>query len=91
MSNDDKTLHEKLDKLDTRLDRIDITLVRQEMHLDEHMRRTDLLETVVDEFKIDMRPVKRHVIVMEGVTKGIGIIATLVGIVGGFLKILGVF
>lgn len=35
----------KLDKLDVRVDHIDITLAKQEISLDDHIRRTELLET----------------------------------------------
>lgn len=45
---------DKLDKLDERLDAVDTTLVRNTASLEEHVRRTNLLEQ-------DMRPIKAHV------------------------------
>lgn len=51
---DFKTVIDKLDKLDSRIDNIDITLVRQEAQLAEHIRRTNILEQKLE-------PVERHV------------------------------
>lgn len=38
----------KLDKLDDRLDKVDNTMIRQQSILDEHVRRTNLLETKME-------------------------------------------
>ena len=38
----------KLDKLDDRLDNVGQTLVRQQASLDEHIKRTNLLETKIE-------------------------------------------
>jgi hypothetical protein len=38
----------KLDKCDERLDKVDITLAKQQVILDEHVKRTNLLEEKVD-------------------------------------------
>lgn len=71
-------LNQSLEKIDGRLDKVDITLVRQEENLREHMRRTTLLE---QEFK----PVKAHVEQVRGAGKFIAVLATIVGL----LAILG--
>ena len=40
MSDDIKYIIQKLDKLDERLDQVDVTLVKQHVSLEEHMRRS---------------------------------------------------
>ncbi len=42
------SVDEKLVKLDSRSDAIDVTLVKQQVILDEHVRRTNLLEQKLD-------------------------------------------
>lgn len=78
----------KLDSLDSRLDSVDKTLVKQEANLGEHMRRTDLAEKQIGNIQEEIRPIKRHVIMMEGALKGLGLLAVLVGLISGILKII---
>ena len=73
-------LDEKVDKTNDRLNSMDKTLVKQEENLKEHMRRTDLLEN-------DLKPIKKHVAVMNGAFKALGIIGTVIGIAVGIVKI----
>lgn len=70
---------EKLDKLDDRLDSMDKTLVKQEVNLKEHMRRTALLED-------ELKPVKKHVSHVEGAFKLLGALS----LIGGLLKLFGI-
>ena len=44
-------VNSKLESLDERSDRVDVTLVKQQAILDEHVRRTNLLEKKVEEEK----------------------------------------
>jgi predicted nucleic acid-binding Zn-ribbon protein len=48
----------KLDRLDGRLDSVDVTLAKQQVTLDEHVRRTNLLETQV-------KPLEHHITQMR--------------------------
>ena len=41
-------VNSKLDKLDGRMDNVDVTLVKQQSILDEHVRRTNVLEAKVE-------------------------------------------
>lgn len=77
---DTKRIVDQLDKMDQRLDNIDITLVRNTAQLEEHMRRTEILE---QEFK----PVKRHVETINLLAK----IASGAGALALFFKQLGLF
>jgi len=47
------------EKLDTRIDSMDQTLTRNTVILDEHVRRTSLLE---DDFRTRIPPLERHVV-----------------------------
>lgn len=71
----------KLDKLDDRLDSVDKTLVKQELNLQEHMRRSDLLEE-------QMQPLKRHVAIFEAFLKVFGATSAVLATIGSILKIL---
>lgn len=77
----------KLDRIETKIDRIherlnsvDVTLAAQHVSLETHIKRTDLIEA-------QMEPVKRHVAMMHGAVKVVGMAAVLVGMVTGMLKL----
>jgi len=68
---------EKLDTLDGRVDNIDVTMAKQSVILDEHVRRTNILEE-------ELRPIKKHVGMVNAIVK------ILIGVGGlvGFLATL---
>ena len=96
------SLYQKLEKIeqqlsknheivDGRLTTIEKIQAVQEANLKEHMRRSDNLEKIVTDMeKKDIQPVKRHVAMVEGALKLLGIIGILVSIVSGILKIFNV-
>lgn len=53
----------KLDKLDTRIDNIDVTLAKQQVILEEHMRRSIANEAAVDLLRTEVQ--NRHDLLME--------------------------
>lgn len=78
-------LDSKLDKLDDRLDGIDKTLIKQEAILDEHVKRTNLLESKMESDKVvakeqlpkdiqDQLKLERHKLMMF-VLKILGVVA----------------
>ena len=76
MSFDDRRLERielKLDHAADHLNSIDITLTAQNVTLNEHIRRTNLLEK-------KLAPIEKHVAMLNGVFKFLGIIATIVAI-----------
>lgn len=80
---------EKLQRIENKVDtvvehigNINITLAKQHVSLDEHIRRTALLEQQV-------KPIERHVNMVNGVLKFIGFISLLLGIATSALKLLG--
>lgn len=67
-------INEKLDKLDNKLNSINITLVKQQGILDVHVKRTDLLESQIvpiQEFKTELNGIIRFF-------KFLGIIAAII-------------
>lgn len=47
-------VNEKLERLDSRLDSVDLTLVKQQIILEEHVKRTNLLEDKVETDKTNL-------------------------------------
>ena len=72
----------KIDKISEDLTEIKITLATNTASLVEHIRRTNLLE---DEIK----PIKKHVVQVQGVLRFIGLVSLLVTIAVGFKKLIG--
>ena len=69
----------KIDKIDERLSNIDTTLAKQSTSLDEHIRRTNILEE-------EIRPIKKHIYLVEAVFKIIGVTSLLVSIFVGLSR-----
>ncbi len=66
----DQRILDKLDEMDKRLDNIDVTLAKQHVSLEEHIKRTNLLEEKLD-------PVEKHVHGVNVILKLFGGIALL--------------
>lgn len=77
-----RTLEEKIDKIVDHVHSIDKTMERNTASLEEHMRRTELLEKKLE-------PVESHVVMVNGVLKFISLIGMIVAIIGGLYKIFG--
>jgi len=65
----------------TRLGSIDTTLARQEVHLKNHMRRSDMNEKAVEVLTAMIVPLQSHVSRVDGVIRFIGFAAIVVGLV----------
>jgi hypothetical protein len=77
-------LEGKVDKLDERLDSIDKTLAAQHVSLDIHIKRSDALEALV-------QPIQKHVSMVEGALKLVGVVATIAGLIVAGLEIVKFF
>lgn len=64
---------QKLDKILNDVGEIKVVQAAQHVTLQEHIRRTELLEE-------DIKPIKRHVWMIEGAVKLIGLIGIFAGI-----------
>jgi len=77
--------------LDKRLDSIEKVIITQEINLKEHMKRSDHLEEMVKIIKNDdLKPLEKHVNMVEGVFKFLGLVALLVGLASGFINLFGI-
>ena len=68
---DNKRLEDKIDKLDGRLDKIDIKQAEMNQDLKYHIKRTDLIEA-------ELRPIKKHVDIMNLLAKISSVVLSLV-------------
>ncbi len=70
----------KLDKVNDRINSIDVTLAAQHASLVEHIKRTAILET-------QLEPIKTHVANIQGALKFIGAMAILSGAMVSLIKL----
>lgn len=99
-------MNERDSRVEKRLDSIDQTLIRQEAQLEQHIMRTELaeknLEMLRQELKYsqnetqeEIKPIKRHVVLMETGFKVTGILVSvsvaLVGLFATIIKLLHYF
>lgn len=77
-----KEITDVLSKIEDRLDSIDKTLVKQETNLEEHMRRTEIMEDKIN-------PIEAHVHQMRGAGKLLGLLALVAGIIGTLILAIG--
>lgn len=86
-------LDQKLDLISEKMVSIDKTLERNTESLEEHMKRSDHLESLVNiqeqEFKNELEPIKKHVNMIKGSLKFVTLATSLIGVILGILKIFG--
>lgn len=70
----DNRIEDKIDKISDRLNSIDVTLAKNTVSLEEHIKRTNLLEE-------EVKPIKKHVDMIEGALKLIGVLAMIAAII----------
>lgn len=75
-------IHTKLDRIEDRLDKIEVTLAVNTQSLQEHMKRTQILEEQVI-------PLKRANDMWNGAYKLIIVLGTVLGLLVGAAKLLG--
>jgi phenylalanyl-tRNA synthetase alpha subunit len=77
-------INQMREEFDERLDNIERVLILQEENLKVHMARSNHLETIVEKIKeTDIKPIARHVVVVETVFKILGIAITAIGVLAG--------
>lgn len=74
-------IEDKLDTVNSKIANIDSTLAAQHESLKHHIKRTDLLEKKIE-------PIQKHVAMVHGAMKLIGLMATIAGIVEVILMIM---
>ncbi len=75
-----KRLEDKIDKIDSRLDNVDITLAKQSVVLEVHVKRTNLLEEAI-------KPLSVHVSMINGALKLLGVLAMVAAIVEAIMLV----
>lgn len=77
-------LHSKVDEVNDKLSDINVTLNRNTDSLELHMKRSDNLEVMLKHqelsFEAQIEPIKKHVNMVKGALKFIGLVSTLLGI-----------
>lgn len=95
MSNDIlKTIIDKVDKLDSKIDSISsdiveikVTSARHDENLKLHMRRSDLAEEGINLLKEELKPIKKHIHSVDGIVRFIMVSSGILGAIGGILKL----
>lgn len=82
----EEKLEEKLENIDKKLGSIDVTLARQEVNLEHHIKRTSLAEENIQMLREELKPIEAHVNTMNNVFKAIGVLATFLGFIAAILK-----
>jgi predicted metallo-beta-lactamase superfamily hydrolase len=76
-----KDIDQKLDKIIDSISEINVTLGKQSVILDEHIRRTNILEEKIE-------PVEKHVHRVEGAFKLFSLMGVLLAILEGTRRML---
>ena len=87
LGQDINKINNKLDKMIDHQHNIDKTLVRQEVNIKEHIRRTDLLEKRVQQVDTEAQPAIKYVNGLKFIGKSIIFISVCVGTVIGVIKL----
>lgn len=74
-------IYQKQEHLSEEISDIKVTLAKQEENLRLHMYRTELAEKSIEILKEELKPVKAHVILIQGVAKYLGLSSIFVSLV----------
>ena len=78
---DNKRLEDKLDKIVDDISEIMQTMAANTSSLEEHIRRTDIAESRINDVELELTPLKAHVAFVKGAAWSMGILgATLLGL-----------
>ena len=80
-------IEEKIDKLDSRLDKVDVTLALQHASLEDHKRRSEANEKAVEILKDEVKPIVSHVYLM-GVLGKVFLVILGSGAIGKIVSLL---
>lgn len=80
-------IDEKLEKMDDKLGSIDVTLASQAVDLKHHIRRTDIAEDRMEHIEAQLEPIKKHVAMVHGAFKFIGVAVSALAGAAGLAKL----
>lgn len=84
---DSQRILDKLDKIEERLDKVDITLVKQQSILDDHVRRSLANEESLKLHREEFEPIKQHVLQVNFVFKLIIFLSVLAALTESLINI----
>lgn len=90
-----RQLEKKLDafiqQCNERLDNIEQVLIKQEINLSTHMKRSEHLENIMEHLQQnELNPIKKHIHMVEGGLKMIGGLSIISGFLALILKFLSI-
>lgn len=88
LENSVETIHKDVSVIKGNMAKIDSTLVKQEAHLEEHIRRTEASEARLDVIEKSLVPLQHHVVMFSGAGKLLTIVATLIGMAAAVYKMI---
>lgn len=85
-----KSIHDKVEKISEDMTDMKVTSAKQQVSLDEHIKRSNMLEDLYIGMKEkDIEPIKVDINQLKGVYKFITLFATLASVFFGILKLFG--
>lgn len=85
-----KSIHEKVDKIADDMVDIKITQAKQQVSLDEHIKRSNMLEELfLDMKEKDIEPIQENINQLRGAYKLVVFGVSLLSVIFGILKFLG--
>lgn len=82
-------IFDKVERIDDKVAAIDITTARQQVTLDEHIKRTEILEVRTEKIFEELKPIKLHVSMVHGSFKIIAWVVALISAIVGILSFFG--
>lgn len=87
----EKKLDAFIQQCDERLDNIEQVLIKQEINLSTHMKRSEHLEDIMEHLQQnELNPIKKHIHMVEGALKMVGGLSIISGFLAIVLKFFGV-
>lgn len=81
---------DKVDKISDDMSEMKVTSAKQQISLDTHIRRSDMLERLVSHLDEDkIAPLQEDMHMMKGAYKLLGVVALIITIALGVMKLLG--
>lgn len=85
---DDQRILNKLDKIEERQQIHTEQLIHYNVILQEHIRRTELLEKSVEIIDMQLRPIEEHVSLVNKMFKGFAIIVSAMSAIATIIKLM---
>ena len=86
-----KSIDDKVDGLGQRLEHISDVQRDQASDLREHITRTEIAEENISLLREQIQPIEKHVAMVHGVLKFVGLLATVASLVTALIKVIEFF